>query len=257
VLGPRVVHYGLEAVEQAMKEISEPEAQAVWKERLAGVRKVSVGEADLIDSMRGYLALKGFTSSDGLSGMAIECYPRFMGRLCTACSLLADEGIVAACEADMNSAVAMYMLMRLTGGPVHNTDPLGVHADEDSIVYSHCGNGSLSLADAPENIEIAHVRLMRQGTCVLFPGRPGEVTLVNLCGRRGTYRMGIAHGQAIPTTMVFAGNPTKVVLDGGVKRHLDAVAAAGLGHHWMIGYGDVRQPLRELCDLLGVRAIDV
>jgi len=256
ILGPRTVHYGLETVEKIMAEVSEAEAMDVWQKRMAHVRKVSVGKADIIDSMRGYLALKRFAEGDRLSGMAIECYPRFMGRLCLACSLLADEGIVVGCEADMNSTVAMLMLTRLTGQPVHNTDGLGVDMTEGSIVFSHCGNGSMSLAESPDKIEIAHVRLMQQGACVLFAGRPGPVTLVNLVGRRGTYRMGVACGKAIPTGMVFAGNPTKVVLEGGVQHYLDVIAREGLGHHWMIGYGDVRKPLRDLCVLLGIPCVE-
>jgi L-arabinose isomerase len=251
-IGPRTIHYGLDTVETKMSEIAEADALSVWRQRLGHVSNVNVKEADRIDSMRGYLALKALAAADGLAGMAIECYPRFMGRLCTACSLLADDDVVVGCEADMNSTVAMKILTRLTGQPVHNTDPLGVDMDAGWIVYSHCGNGSCSLAESPDKIEIANVRLMQQGTCVLFPGKPGPVTLVNLCGRRGTYRMGVAFGEAIPTDMCFAGNPTKVVLEGGVQHHLDVIAAEGLGHHWMIGYGDVRPELRAFCETVGI-----
>ena len=255
VLGPRTVHYGLETVEKMMSEFPEAEAMGVWEKRMARAGKVSIGKADILDSMRGYLALKRLAERDGLSGMAIECYPRFMGRLCLAGSLLADEGIVVGCEADMNSTVAMLLLTRLTGQPVHNTDGLGVNMDEGSVVFSHCGNGSMSLAESPDQIEFANVRLMHKGACVLFPGKPGPVTLINLVGRRGTYRMGVAYGQAVQTDMVFAGNPTKVVLEGGVPHYLDVIAREGLGHHWMIGYGDVRRPLRELCEHLKIPCI--
>ena len=252
VLGPRTVHYGLDTVETRMRAIPAADALMAWKERVGHVKKVSVTEADIVDSMRGYLALRHFAENDGLSGMAIECYPHFMGRLCLACSLLADEGIVVGCEADMNSTVAMLILTHLTGQPVHNTDGLGVDMAEGSIVYSHCGNGSITLAESLDKVEIAHVRLMHRGTCVLFPSKPGPVTLVNLVGRRGTYRMGVAFGEAVPTGMVFAGNPIKVVLSGGVKNYIEVIAREGLGHHWMIGYGDVRQQLQELCDVLRV-----
>jgi L-fucose isomerase-like protein len=252
VLGPRTVHYGLETVEKAMADISEADALAIWRERMPRIKKVSVSEADLVDSMRGYLALRRFGEQDGLSGMAVECYPQFMGRLCLAASLLADENIVVGCEADMNSTVAMLILALLTGQPVHNTDGLGVDMAENSIVFSHCGSGSMNLAESPDKIEIGHVRLMHQGACVLFPGKPGPVTLINLVGRRGTYRMGVARGEVIPTDMVFAGNPTKVVLEGGAQHYLEVIAREGLGHHWIIGYGDVRQPLQQFCDLLGI-----
>jgi len=254
-LGPRTVHYGLETVEKAMVEIPEADAVEVWERRLGGVKRFSIQRADIVDSMRGYLALKRLADRDGLAGVAIECYPKFMGRLCLAGSLLADEGIVVGCEADMNSTVAMHLLNRLTGQPVHNTDGLGVDLNEGWMVFSHCGNGSLSLAESPEKVEIGHVRLMHRGACALFPAKAGEVTLANLVGRRGTYRIGIAHGQAIPTDMVFAGNPAKVVLDGGVKDYMGAIAREGLGHHWMIGYGDVRPELEEFCGHLKIPCI--
>ena len=56
-------------------------------------------------------------------------------------------------------------------------------------------------------------------------------------------------------SMVFAGNPTKIVIDGGVDPFLDVIAREGLGHHWMIAYGDVRQELRDFCEATGVRHI--
>jgi L-fucose isomerase-like protein len=255
VLGPRVIHYGLELVEKHLADIPESEAMQAWDRRMGQVRNVSVGPPDLLDSMRGYLALKRLVERDKLSGLAIECYPQFMGRLCLAGSLLADEGVQVGCEADMNSTAAMLILSRLTGQPVHNTDGLGLDMNEGWMVFSHCGNGSMSLAESAEKIEVAHVRLAHQGTCVLFPGRPGEVTLVNLVGRRGTYRMGIAHGRAIPTKMVFAGNPTKVILDGGVRHYMDVIAREGLGHHWIIGYGDLRPELDEFCRHVGIPSI--
>lgn len=81
------------------------------------------------------------------------------------------------------------------------------------------------------------------------------VTLVNLVGRRGTYRMGVAFGEAIPTDMVFAGNPTKIVLEGGVRHYMDVIAREGLGHHWMIGYGDMRPELEEFCRIVDMPCI--
>ncbi len=252
LLGPRTIHYGLDAVSKAMTQVSETDALGTWRERLGHVKRISVTETEKVQSMRAYLTLRRLARQDGLSGMAVECYPSFMGQFCVAASLLADEDILIGCEGDMNSTVAMLILSRLTDGPVHNTDSLGVDLKEQSIVYSHCGAGSMSLAACPDDIELAHVRLMHEGACVLFCGKPGPVTLVNLVGRRGTYRLGVATGHAISTGMVFAGNPTKVVIEGGAQRHLEAVAREGLGHHWMIGYGDARESLSEFCGLLGI-----
>ncbi len=252
--GPRVVHYGLDAISKAIGDVPQADALAAWK-RFGRVKNVTIGQAEIVESMSAYVVLKRLADENGLSGFAVECYPAYMGRFCLAASLLADEGIVVGCEGDMNSTVAMLILARLTGRPVHNTDSLGVDMAEGSIVYSHCGSGSLSLAHSFDDVQIGHVRLMHEGACALFPAKAGQVTLVNLVGRRGTYRMGVALGQAVPTGMVFAGNPTKVILDGNVQDHLDTIAREGLGHHWMIGYGDASEPLEEFCRVIGVPLI--
>ena len=54
---------------------------------------------------------------------------------------------------------------------------------DGTVVFTHCGSGSHSLAEKPSDITLAHVRLMSQGVCSLFPARPGPVTLVNLLPR--------------------------------------------------------------------------
>jgi L-fucose isomerase-like protein len=255
LLGPRVVHLGVNALEEAIEGVDEKQARELWDRASPRFGKVSVPDSDLLGSLKATIALREWCGEHLLAGAAVACYPELMGRVCLAASVLADEGIVIGCEGDMNSTAAMLILSRLTGEPVHNTDPLGVDREENSIVFSHCGSGSPSLAESRDKIELGHVRLAGEGCCVLFPGKPGRVTLVNLVGRKGTYRMGVFTGLAVPTKMVFAGNPTKIVLDGGVDRFLEVVAREGLGHHWMVGYGDVTGELRELADLVGLELI--
>ena len=257
VIGPRTVRYGLAELEEKAAAVPSGAAEREWGRIRDGVGKVETPEEEVIKSLGMYLALKEFTSADRLAGMAIECYPRLMGKVCLAASLLSEEGIVTSCEGDMNSAAAMLMLSRLTGQPVHNTDLLAVHEEDDSMVFSHCGSGGFSIAGDRKDISLAPVRLMDRGCCVLFPAKPGPVTAVNLVGRRGTYRMAVATGEAIPTEMVFPGNPVRVRFKTPVAQVLDTIAGEGIGHHWMIGYGDVSEALRHLCGLTGLKHIRI
>lgn len=52
--------------------------------------------------------------------------------------------------------------------------------------------------------------------------------------------------------MVFPGNPVKVRLDVPVGKFLNDAAEAGLGHHWMIGEGDVTREILEFAWLTGL-----
>lgn len=185
----------------------------------------------------------------------MECYPELMGEVCLAYSLLSEQGIPCSCEGDVNSLVSMLVLYLLTETPVHNTDLLTPYEEENSILFSHCGSGGFSLAENSKLISLSPVRLANRGVCVLFPARAGEVTLVNLVGRRGTYRMCIVEGEALPTKMLFAGNPVKVKLPIPVKEFLQIIADNGFGHHWMIGYGNVKEEIEMFCRLVGLRYV--
>ena len=257
VLGPRTIHYGIQELEDRMEKIDADAAGRTWDHVKGIAGKVKIGREQGVASTRTYLALKELVQEDDLSGVAVECYPHLMGQVCLAASLLAEEGVVTACEGDMNSAAAMLMLQRLSGEPVHNTDLLAVYEEDNSMLYSHCGSGGVSIAEDRNSITLAPVRLMDKGCCVLFSGRPGTVTAVNLLGRKGTYRMAVFIGEAVSTDMVFPGNPVRVRFKTPIPRILDTIADEGIGHHWMIGYGDVSRQLEYMCDLTGIRHIEM
>jgi L-fucose isomerase-like protein len=202
-----------------------------------------------LTSLRAYLAMQELVEEQGLAGLAVGCYPRLMGVVCLAASLLGEEGVPVACEGDVNGAVAMLILTHLAHAPVHNTDMLDPIPAEDAIVFGHCGSGGFSLATSPAAVTLAPVRLMDRGVCCLFTARPGPVTLLNLVPALGGYRLGVLYGEALPTGMVFPGNPLKVRFGVGYAQVLEWIAAQGLGHHWMAAYGDCRRPVRDLAEM--------
>ena len=257
LLGPRVVHFGLNELEDEIGKVSDEEAERIWEEVKRKVGKINVNNEEGLNSVKAYLALKKWVKRESLSGLAVECYPDWMGKVCLAYSLLGEEGIPGSCEGDVNSLVAMLMLQFLTGSPVHNTDLLIPYREDNSILFSHCGSGGFSLAENREKISLSPVRLANKGVCVLFPAKPGPVTLVNLVGRKDTYRMCIVKGEAVKTEMVFAGNPVRVRFSIPVNKFLEIVAENGFGHHWMIGYGDVKEELEDFCKLVGLRYVSI
>jgi len=246
VFGPRIVHMGIDELKEESEKVSEEEAKIKWKEVKEKVGKVTSSEGECLSSIKTYLALKKFIEMNDLSGLAVECYPNLMGQVCLPYSILSEEGIVGSCEGDVNSLVAMFMLHELSGIPVHNTDILAVYEEDNSILFSHCGSGGFSTAERVEDIVIGPVRLAHKGACVLFPPKPGKVTLVNLVGRKDTYRMCVITGEAVSTNMIFPGNPVRVKIPIEIDELLRIVARFGFGHHWMIGYGDLRKELMQL-----------
>jgi len=257
VFGPRIIHMGIDKLRDEVVKISREEAMGKMEQIKRKVGKFTTSEGECLHSVRTYLALRDFIEENGLSGLATECYPDLMGQVCLPHSLLSEEGIVAACEGDVNSAVAMLMLHELTGRPVHNTDLLAVYKRDNSALLSHCGSGGFSMAKRTDDIVLGPVRLAHKGVCVLFTPKLGNVTLVNLVGREGTYRMCVMSGKAIHAKMVFPGNPLRVKMPISADEFLRVVAKFGFGHHWMIGYGDVRSELVQLGNLVGIKVVSI
>lgn len=249
-LGPRIVPVDMPGLLERARKADRADASAVWTRLKCAAAKVEVSEEAGLNAASMYLAIKEIVGKEGLSALAFGCYPDYMGRACLAASLLADEGMPIACEGDVNGAVGMLMLTLLTGGPTHNTDWLDSLSD-GSVVFTHCGSGSYSLAENREEITLAPVRLANQGVCSLFPARTGPVTLVNLMPAGGRYQMAVMEGEAIPTEMVFPGNPLRVRFAEPVERIVDWIHDQGIGHHWIAGYGHVSADLGSLARIIG------
>ncbi len=242
-VGPRVVALDLPHLLSSAQDIPDEQARQRWQDVVSRSAACEVSDADGLDSMKMYAAVKDLVIEHRLDALTIGCYPHLMGRVCLAASLLADEGIPLGCEGDVNGAVGQLMLTLLTGEPTHNTDWLEPLQD-GTVVLSHCGSASFSLAEDPKDITLAPVRLMHQGVCALFPARTGPVTLLNLMPQGNDYQVALLEGDAVSTEMVFPGNPLRVRFAQPVPAILDWIHDEGIGHHWMAGYGHVGREIR-------------
>ncbi|MGD0900446.1 MAG: hypothetical protein ABR915_21650 [Thermoguttaceae bacterium] len=249
-IGPRVVPLDMPLLLKRAGEISDDQVQELWQAVVGRSGRCNVQTGDGLDSLKVYAAVKELIGSHGLDALTIGCYPHLMGRVCLAASLLADEGIVLGCEGDVNGAVGQLLLTRLTGLPTHNADWLEP-LDDGTVVFTHCGSGSFSLAERQQDITLSPVRLMDQGVCALFPARPGPVTLVSLLPRGEGYQLALLEGEAISTEMVFRGNPLRVRFARPTPDIIEWIFREGIGHHWMAGYGHVGGEIRKWAALCG------
>ncbi len=247
-VGPRIVPLDLPQLLESVNTMADDDARTLWTQLVARAAACNVPDDEGLDSMKVYLAIKDLIDENLLDALTVGCYPHLMGRVCMPASLLADEGIPLGCEGDVNGAIAQLMLTLLTGDPTHNTDWLEPLPD-GTVVMTHCGSGSFSLAENREDITLSAVRLMDQGVCALFPAKPGPVTLLNLIPFGDGYQLAMLTGEAISTEMVFPGNPLRVEFERDTAELLEWIHAEGIGHHWMAGYGDVAAEIRHWANL--------
>ena len=144
----------------------------------------------------------------------------------------------------------MTMMYDLSGRPVNNTDLLYIDNEKNTILFAHCGSSGFSIAGG--EIELAPVRLAETGVCCKFVMAPGKVTALNLVGHGDKFRMAVMTGDAVPCGMEFPGNPVVVRFDADVDDINQWIIDNGIGHHWMIGYGDFRNELKRFAEIKGI-----
>ena len=249
-IGPRVVPLDMPQLLHRASQMSDEPAQPAWRELVQRAASCQVPETEGIECMKILAALRELIRQHRLDALTIGYYPHLMGKVCLAASLLAEEAIPLACEGDVHGAVGQLILTLLTGQPTHNTDWLEP-LEDGSVVLTHCGSGAFCLAERPEDVQIASVRLMGQGACALFPARPGPVTLLNLVPYRAGYQAAVLEGEALRTGMVFPGNPLRVRFTTPTARLIEWIHQEGIGHHWMAGYGHVGAAIRHWARLSG------
>jgi len=87
---------------------------------------VEPNEEDLHGAAAIYLALQEIVEEHGLDAVALKCFdllPILKNTACFALAKLNEDGVVAACEGDIISALGMLLLRELTGQPSFLANP--------------------------------------------------------------------------------------------------------------------------------------
>ena len=256
-LGSRIVNIDEKELTQKVADMSDAEAEELLnqkKDMLRGCRVLSSKES-MLESMKFYGAMKALVEEYDLEALSVKCYTTYMGKVCLGYSILAEEGIVASCEGDVTNALTMKIVYELSEKPVNNTDLLYLDEEKNTILFAHCGSSGFSIAGG--EIELAPVRLAETGVCSRFVMKPGLVTAVNICGHGDQFRMAVMTGEAIPCGMEFPGNPVVIKYEKPVEQINEEIMANGIGHHWMVGYGDFRAELRNFCKIQGIKYYEI
>jgi L-fucose isomerase-like protein len=230
--------WGVELVTVPMDEVlgdhRPPAAGAVpvrWPGHEAGPAPAEVVAAEAL-----HPTLTAVLERHRVDALTVRCFD-FLGELRTSgCLALADlneAGIVAGCEGDVASAVAMLWIRHLLDSPSWIANPAQVDVAAGELVLAHC-------TIAPSLAEDLHLDThFESGLGVGISGTipPGPVTLVRL-GGTGLERRWLADGEVVGsgdspdlcrTQATVRLEPGRVVelLDGPLGNHLVLVP----GHH--------------------------
>jgi len=210
-----------------------------------------------LDHARLLISYRDYVRNNNIGALASRCWPDFFTAfgtpVCTVLSMLNDEGVAAACEADMYGALSMWIGMQLSGEPVFFGDPVALDEEANTVTYWHCGAAACSLArkDTGANVGVHPNRKIGPAmdfSCEAFP----EATIFRI-GREpdGTFRFFISEGEAIDTPQQFIGTSIVVKTDSDSRAVVEQSIVDGFEPHFAIIKGRHANTLEALAQMFG------
>lgn len=211
---------------------------------------------NVLDHARLLKAYSDYIKNNNIGALASRCWPDFFTAfgtpVCTVLSMLNDEGVAAACEADIYGALSMWIGMKLSGEPVFFGDPVSLDENENTITYWHCGAAACSLARKDTGAVVGVHPNRKIGPamdfgCEAFP----EATVFRI-GREpdGTFRFFITEGKALDKPKQFIGTSIVVETDGPSRDIIEESVRDGFEPHFAVIKGRHAETLKALANML-------
>jgi L-fucose isomerase-like protein len=198
------------------------------------------------DAMGVRSALLDVLDNDALDAVTVRCFdllgdPGTSG--CLALASLNDDGIVAGCEGDVPSALAMLWVRHLLGQPTWMANPATLDVDRNEIVLAHC-------TVAPSMVDsLALDTHFESGMGVGISGRfaPQPVTLIRIGG------LDLDERWIVEGDIVAAGDDADLCRTQATIRlssgNVGDLLTHPLGNHLVLAAGHHERRLRAWWDL--------
>ncbi len=214
-------------------------------------------EKNRLDHARLYKAYSEYVRTSGVGALASRCWPDFFTAygtpVCAVLSLLNDDGVSAACEADVYGALSMWVGRELSVSPVFFGDPVSLNEDENTITFWHCGAAACALArkDTGANIGVHPNRKI--GPAMDFGCEAMPAVTVFRIGREpdGSFRFFVAEGEALDKPKQFTGTSIVVRTDAPSRDTVEDSVREGFEPHFAVIPGRHGAALEALATFFG------
>jgi hypothetical protein len=118
---------------------AEKEAQQQWISQAKEI--VEPSREEIVKSCKTYLAMKKIMLDHGARAITVKCLGGIpigtLGYPCLGFSRILDDGLVGACEADIDSTLTMLAFLYAFGLPGFISDPL-IDTAKNAVIHAHC-----------------------------------------------------------------------------------------------------------------------
>ena len=213
-------------------------------------------EKNRLDHARLYKAYSDWIRENNVGALASRCWPDFFTAfgtpVCTVLSMLNDDGVAAACEADIYGALSMWVGMRLSGSPVFFGDPVSLDEGVNTITYWHCGAAACSLARKDTGAAVGVHPNRKIGPAMDFGCEAFEDATVFRIGREpdGSFRFFLTEGTALDKPKQFTGTSVVIKTDSPAREIVEDSVQDGFEPHFAVIRGRHGKTLAALASFL-------
>ena len=143
--GVKMQYRPVEQLAALLKDVDEASAleeMERWKRE--AIEVIRVPDEEILNASRLYVLLRSIIEKEELSAISIDCLGFTMSPKpilpypCLAFARLRDEGVTAACEADICGMLSSMFLQEISRKPSFMCNLMSVDLDKSQIVLSHC-----------------------------------------------------------------------------------------------------------------------
>jgi L-fucose isomerase-like protein len=233
------------------------EAQAIaerWRQEAKEV--VEPSKTDIINAARLFLAIKNIMEQRKATALAINCLELMDLKIpppCYALSRLRDEGVHAACEADVIALLTMMMLGYLADAPAFMGNIVSANPESNVLMVSHCvvPTRMAGFSQPPQRYTLRNYH-GRQGVTAYVELDTGqEVTVARLS--RNLDKIGLLSGELTDCQDTTTCRTTISVRVADVRRFVEGA----FGNHHAVVYGNYTRELKALGQSLDISPIEL
>ena len=247
-----------EFLEEYRKTPENDEVRALADGLVKGAtRLIGATQQDVINGIRSYVVARSLLQRYEADAITMDCLGA-LGKVqvslpCIAWSKMNDDGIPAACEADLGAVASHVIVQYLFDRPGFQQDPVAETA-RDAIIGAHCScptrlNG---FGAAPEPYDITHHHALRDATARPTWKTGQRVTSVDVAPG-GTDRpaiMLVSAGEVVANVAVPPAGGCVISVMVKFDGAPDVLTFPGF--HQVFFYGDYKKELLAFCRLFGI-----
>ncbi len=249
--GVRVEHVGIQEVTHRVRDGSFRQPPV---SRFPTIEGGELG-ADAVEWLgRYYGALYEAVSAHAISAWAVKDWPEMApfdpdipAGIWPALSWLQDDGYNVAPEGDVNGAVTLELLARLSGNQPFFADISGFDAERSTLELWHYGGGTKVARSQDE------IRFGADGRELEFCLKPGPGVLVRLGYSKGAYRLLLIDVEVLDERVTLRRAGGRVVTRRtNAADVVDAMLGGGWEHHVSFVHGEVSEEVRAFAKVAGL-----